>query len=72
MRRKRPALPGVSAAGLLAHLIVVDADVGQRAAERPAGRAGRRADEGHEKDPADEHAPERAGKAPAPWGAEAD
>src|SRR5271165_6540900 len=45
---------------LLLHLLVVDADVDERAAQRARGRADGGAGQWHEKDPADQHAPERA------------
>ena len=48
----------------LFHEIVVDPDIGEGAAERPAGGAERSADQRHKEDHADQCAPECAGYSP--------
>ena len=55
-------MPGFSASfACLLHVLIVDADVDERATERAPGRADRCACDRHQEEPADQHAPEGSG-----------
>ena len=56
------ALPGSSSVPSFFMKLVVDAEVGHRAAERATGGAERHAEQRHEEDEADEAAPQRAAR----------
>ena len=54
-------MPGFNASLALGlHLLVIDAHVHQRTAQRPRSRADSRAGDRHKKEPANQHAPEGA------------